>query len=104
MDSLIALMICMGVPSAITGLCFGILERRISKREKKHQEQEQAREEGQIILMEGMRAAIALGEATATALKNGKTNGETDKALEYAREIKHKQKDFLTEQGIKNLY
>ncbi len=25
-------------------------------------------------------------------------------ALEYARKIKHEQKDFLTEQGIKGIY
>lgn len=47
---------------------------------------------------------IALGEATATALKNGHANGETEAALEYAKRIKHEQKDFLTEQGIHAIY
>ena len=49
-------------------------------------------------------AAIALGEAAATALKNGHANGETEAALEYARKIKHEQRDFLAEQGIKGIY
>lgn len=49
-------------------------------------------------------AAIALGEATATALKNGHANGETEAALQYAQKIKHEQKDFLTEQGIHAIY
>ena len=30
--------------------------------------------------------------------------GRLEAALEYARKIKHEQKDFLTEQGIKALY
>ena len=54
--------------------------------------------------MRSVGAAIALGEATATALKNGHANGETEAALEYAKRIKHEQKDLLTEQGIKALY
>ncbi len=53
-----------------------------------------------MLLVRSVGAAIALGEATATAMKNGHANGETEAALEYARKIKHEQKDFLTEQGI----
>ena len=55
-------------------------------------------------IIKSVMAAIALGEAAATALKNGHANGETEAALEYARKIKHEQKDFLTEQGIKGIY
>lgn len=55
-------------------------------------------------MIKSVMAAIALGEAAATALKNGHANGETEAALEYARKIKHEQKDFLTEQGIKGIY
>ena len=55
-------------------------------------------------MIKSVMASIALGEAAATALKNGHANGETEAALEYARKIKHEQKDFLTEQGIKGLY
>lgn len=101
---IVSVLLCMGVPSAITGLAFWGLERRIEKREKERQEQERAREKQQLLLVKSVRAAIALGEATAIALRDGKTNGETRAALDYAREIKHEQKDFLAEQGIKNLF
>lgn len=57
-----------------------------------------------MLLVRSVGAAIALGEATATALKNGHANGETEAALEYAKRIKHEQKDFLTEQGIHAIY
>ena len=61
------------------------------------------REKNEILIIKSNMAAIALGEATATALKNGHCNGETEAALEYARKVKHEQKDFLIEQGIKAL-
>ena len=94
----------MSIPSAITGFCFWWIEKRMVKREKTFAEKETAREKNTILLIKSVGAAIALGEATATALKNGHCNGETDAALKYAREIKHEQKNFLTEQSIKNLY
>lgn len=76
----------------------------MEKREKDMSAKEAAREKNTVLLIKSVGAAIALGEATATALKNGHCNGETEAALQYAREIKHEQKDFLTEQSIKNLY
>jgi hypothetical protein len=92
------------IPSAITGFCFWALEKKMEKREKALAEKEKAREKNEVLIIKSVGAAIALGEATATALKNGHCNGETEAALKYAWEIKHEQKDFLTEQSIKNLY
>lgn len=101
---LVTILAAMGIPSAITGFCFWKIERKIARREKLNEEKEAAREKNEILVIKSVGAAIALGEATAIALKNGHTNGEMDAALEYAREMKHAQKDFLTEQSIKNLY
>lgn len=94
----------MGIPSAITGLCFWMIQRRLTKRDEELDRRDAARERNEALLVRSVGAAIALGEATATAMKNGHTNGETEAALEYARKIKHEQKDFLTEQGIKAIY
>lgn len=55
-------------------------------------------------LLKMTNASIALGEANAIALKHGRCNGETEKALNYAQEVKHEQKDFLHEQGIENIF
>ena len=55
-------------------------------------------------LIRSVGAAIALGEATACAIRDGKCNGELSAALSYAQNVKHEQKDFMTEQGVKNLY
>ena len=94
----------MGIPSAITGFCFWMLQRRITKRDEELDRREKAREKNEVLLVRSVGAAIALGEAAATALKNGHANGETEAALEYARQVKHEQKDFLTEQGIRSMY
>lgn len=87
-------------------------ERKVSKEERQKAEaaaqkeklvaeqHEKAREEMMVLVVESTGAAIALGEATAHALQRGHTNGDTEKALEYAAAVKHKQKDFLAKQGI----
>ncbi len=104
----------MGVPSAVTGFCFWILQRNISKtdakreekiaeREAERREQEKARERKDLLLLDSIGAAITLGEATALAIRNGKCNGEIDAALKGARDIKKAQSDFFTEQGVKHL-
>lgn len=104
MNDVTTLLIALGVPSAFTGFCFWLLKRHIDKKEQIREEHEKARKQNELLLVQGVFASIGLGEATALALKNGQTNGETEAALEYARDIKHKQKDFLTEQGINNIY
>lgn len=97
-------LIFMGVPSAVTGLCFWIIQRGIAKRDAKRDERETAREQNEILLIRSVGAAIALGEATACAIRDGRCNGDMNAALEYAQKIKHEQKDFMTEQGVKYLY
>ena len=94
----------MSIPSGITGFCFWVLERKLDKNEKARERKEAVREQQEYLIVKGIGAAIALGEASAIALKNGHTNGETEAALEYAREVKHEQKDFLAKQGIKAIY
>lgn len=109
-----ALVALLGIPTAVTGFCFWLLEHRIQKRERqkeaeeaKHQKEaadrECAREDLQIITIQGTSAAIALGEATARAVQripDAHCNGDMHAALDYAAKIKHAQKDFLASQGI----
>lgn len=76
-------------------------ERRCAKKEKALQaEHEKAREDLMVMLVESTGAAIALAEATGRAMQRGHTNGDMEAALDYAATIKHKQKTFLTRQGI----
>lgn len=92
------------LPSIVSGLFFLVINRKISRADKRREENDTCREKSQILILKSIGAAIALGEATALALQNGKTNGETEKALAYATQVKHEQKDFLTEVAAKTLY
>lgn len=113
-QALWAFILALGIPSALTGFLVWNFERKIAKREakrekeqeerhKKEAESEKAREELQILTIQGVSAAIALGEATAKAVQripDAHCNGDMHDALNYAIKIKHEQKDFLTRMGI----
>lgn len=101
------LLTIMGIPTAITAFCSWMLQRRISKREAAQDAREAAREKNEVLLIRSTGAAIALGEATAHALQripDAHCNGDMEAALEYAKQVKHEQKDFLTEQGVHAIY
>lgn len=107
-----------GIPSAVTAFCFWLVERKIKKRDEKYSEsqkkkqekmeqKEKIREESQYLLLQSVNAAIALAEATAKAVQripDAHCNGDMHAALEYAKEVKHEQKEFLARQGIHNIY
>ena len=102
-----ALVFAMSIPSGITGFCFWLLEKKMEKREKKREEKEKIREKQEFLMVKSIGAAISLGEATAEAvarIPDANCNGDMHKALEYARAIKHEQKDFLTKQSIEAIY
>lgn len=107
-----------GIPSGITAFCFGLIERKIQTRDDKEKEErdrlqrdaerrDEARRQNELIIIESVNAAIALGEATARAVQripDAQCNGDMHAALDYATEIKHKHKDFITGQGVQAIY
>lgn len=101
------LIAAMSIPSAFTAFCFWALERKLDKRQKQNDVKEEARRKNEIIIIESVNAAIALGEATAKAVQripDAHCNGDMHAALDYAEQIKHKHKEFIQEQGINALY
>lgn len=106
-----------GIPSAVVGFAFWLLERKITKTEAQDREErlrrqreadqrEERREVYEYNMLQSVNAAMALSEATARAVQripDAQCNGEMSQALEYATEVKRTQKKFLFEQGIKNL-
>lgn len=89
------------LPSAIIGIIVWGLEKKLEHIHAVQERRELDREDYEALSIQAIRASIALGEATAIALQNGHTNGETEAALDYARTIKHKQTDFLARQAAK---
>ncbi len=86
-----------GIPSTVTGLLVGWFVKRQNDRDK-------AREEINVLLIQGVGASISLGEATAIALRDGKTNGETKDALKYAMDAKHNITNFLNRKAVEHIY
>jgi hypothetical protein len=103
---IVGLAALMGVPSAITGLCFWMIQRKITKRDAKHDRQDEARKTNELLLIKAVGASLSLGEATAKSVQrmDGECNGDMSRALAYAQTVKHEQKEFLHRQGIENLY
>lgn len=97
----------LGIPSAIMGLIVWRIKKRAEKREKAAEEREDARERLLLLLVESVGAALALGEATARAVQripDAHCNGDMHAALDYAVSIKHKQRDFLSAQGVRSTF
>lgn len=107
MDIVWQLLLAFGVPSTIFTTIVTWLIKKQENREQEREKREKAREEQrhklELLQIEGTLASIALGEATATALKNGHANGETEAALSYAKTKKHEMNDFLREQGVNSI-
>lgn len=114
---LIAFVAAMGLPSAITGFCFWLLEMKIKKRDeeaeaaRKKREQEEAekdrkRREYEQCQLNMTASCMALAEATAKAVQRipeAHCNGDMDGALHYAEKIKNEQREFLRKQAIDSL-
>lgn len=105
--NLIPFLVAMGIPSGMSGVLFWMVRRELDKRQKEADKREQNRKKYELQLLESVSAAIALGEATAKAVQkipDAESNEDMQAAFEYARQIKNKQKDFIHEHFIENMY
>ena len=91
--------------ASIPAICLtAFINLQFKKLEKRMDERENARIERDYLLVKGTLDSIDLGTAQARELqKDGKVNGNTASALEYAVEQKHKIEDFYTHHGVENL-
>lgn len=97
MEFFIEILTAASIPSAL----FAYYLRSI---EKKRAKVEEARRKYELYQVQMLTATACLCEANAIALQRGKCNGETHKALEHLKEVKHDQRDFLASQGIDHLF
>ena len=98
------LLLAVGLPTAIVsgvvGMLFWRLKQWETQRKEEQEKRDVARRELELLQIKGTLAAMALGEATATALKNGHANGETERALDYEQRVKHEIRNFLAQSGV----
>lgn len=109
--AILAVAAAFGIPTAATGFVIRRFEKRLDTREAEKRKEEEAvedaRKKSMVLVVKGVGAAIALGEATAKAVQripDAHCNGDMEAALNYAQSVKHEQKDFLTEQASETLF
>lgn len=96
MEQIWIIVAAFGIPSAVTGLLFRRLEKKLDKKEE-------AQKKHEYLLIKSINATMSLGEATAEAVQripDAHCNGDMTAALAYAKAVKHEQKDFLNEQAV----
>lgn len=98
------ILLAIGLPSALIGLLIRRIEKRLDREREEREEHEKSRREYESYQIHMLTAVAKLSEANSIALKNGKCNGETSAALEYLREEKHNQRDFLIKHGLEHLF
>lgn len=91
------------LPSVVVAIGVWWFQRTIVKLENRRTKLDECREQHQVIMLKSINASIALGEATAKALRDGHTNGEVTQALSYSNQVKHEQRDFYQQQGIQKI-
>lgn len=101
------LLLAAGIPSVLVSAVVSVCMKRLERRERRRIEEEKRRDADrrrlELLQIRGTLAAMSLGEATATALKSGHANGETDKALAYEQRVKHEMRAFLEESGVEHV-
>lgn len=116
METLYIFLACL--PTAIVSFGMWFIQWRIQKAEKRREKQEEERrkeekereklrEQQELFLINGVTAAIALGEATAKAVQripDAHCNGDMHAALDYADKVKHAHRDFLAKNSVHFLY
>lgn len=104
METVWTVLLAAGIPSAVVGILIGRLNRRISLRDRRQEEKEEARIKNEVMTVKLIMASISLGEATASAVQripDAHCNGDMDAALEFAKAAKQEYRDFEREQAAK---
>lgn len=90
-----------GLTGAIISSSIALMFKRFEKRMDK---KEESRSDRDFLICKGTIAAIELGTTQAKELQEkGHINGNTQKALDYAMEVKHDIEDFYTRAGSQSL-
>lgn len=97
----------MGIPTAVVGLAFWYLKRRIVASEKKQQEKTLNTEALILMMMQSTRANTVGITAIAKAVQripDANCNGDMTKALEQMEEIQKKEQQFIIDKGIQHIF
>jgi len=92
-----------GFGGIVAGIVVKSFNRRMDKSDERRDAIEKARLEADIIASEGLCYVGGLARATAIAVRDGKTNGETKRALEQYEVWSTKRAAFMERQAAERL-
>ena len=104
---ILEIILMFGVPSAITGFGIWLIKRKIEKNEKQQIEKENNLQDLVLMMLQTTRANAVGITAVAKAIQripDAHCNGDMTKALEYMKTIQEKEKDFLMDKGVKQIF
>jgi len=104
LNLIFAILGLIGFAGIVSGITVKYVGKKLDKNEAKREERENARLESELLMHEGLCATGHLAEATAIAVKEGKSNGKTDRALEYYRVYRDKEDAFMRRQATERLH
>lgn len=67
----------------------------IGVHQRKERQSNELRNEGALIQMEMSQASLKLGQVTAKAVTNQKTNGDVEEAMDWAKKVEIKYNEYL---------
>ena len=93
-----------GFGGAVGSMVSRSVNRKMDEEREERRQIEKAKFESELLIHEGLCATGCLAEATAIAVQEGKSNGKTDRALEYYRIYRDKEDAFLRRQATERLH
>jgi Mn2+/Fe2+ NRAMP family transporter len=83
------------VGSVISGMALFFFQAYFKKRDQKDEERDKAKARENVLILKSINAVGKLTEATAIALRDGKTNGEMHSALHSYETVDAEMYDYL---------
>ena len=93
-----------GIPSALVGLVFWYIQKKISENEKKTAARQKDLENLVIMMMKSTRANTKLCIAIGETVRDGHCNGNMTSAMELVEKVQKEEKDFMLNMGVKHIF
>lgn len=91
------------VPSVIASIIMLVINRRISVRDKQHENHEKIQSQERLLQLKMTSATLKLTEANAIALRDGRCNGELKAAMTECEAAKKAYYEFLNAQAYEHI-
>lgn len=104
MEQVGALLLALGVPSAVFGLIVWYLKRLIVRYQQRQEEHQKNLESLVLMMLQSERANTILCKATAEAVRDGHCNGNMTAAMDIVNKAAAAEKEFLLDKSIKYIF